>query len=93
MFVHVITNSSAVRDRSLSVGRVWRSTRRLVRETACAITGHDYNVRGAANRMFLRCADCEHETPGWHIDVPDADRASRSDAPRYRPIAIRWSLP
>jgi hypothetical protein len=35
----------------------------------CAATGHDYFIRTRKGRIFLRCDDCAHETPGWQIDV------------------------
>jgi hypothetical protein len=67
--------------------RVWRAVgavRALVRETACAIGGHDYLLHAAGNRICLRCADCGHETPGWRIDTTarSARRSDRGAAPR-----------
>ena len=41
----------------------------VVREAACALRGHDYLQHAEHGRMFLRCADCGHETHGWSIDV------------------------
>src|SRR5258705_3547691 len=34
-------------------------------QAICAMGGHDYLLRSASGRMFLECADCGHETPGW----------------------------
>lgn len=49
----------------------------IVRETVCGLNGHDY-VRGAAhNRLFLRCVDCGHETPGWVVDGSQPGRLGR----------------
>jgi hypothetical protein len=41
----------------------------VVRETACALRGHDYLQHAEHGRMFLRCTDCGHETHGWSVDV------------------------
>jgi hypothetical protein len=41
----------------------------VVREAACALSGHDYLQHAEHGRMFLRCTDCGHETPGWSVDV------------------------
>jgi hypothetical protein len=40
----------------------------VVREAACALRGHDYLQHAEQGRLFLRCADCGHETQGWSID-------------------------
>ena len=39
-----------------------------VREGICAIGGHDYLLHLSNDGVCLRCADCGHETPGWHIE-------------------------
>ena len=37
-----------------------------VRETLCALHGHDLLLHfEPGRRVCLRCADCGHETPGW----------------------------
>ena len=55
-----------------------RASFRLIREAMCGLAGHDYLRRFAVNRIFLRCASCGHETPGWGIDasnrLPAANR-------------------
>ena len=44
----------------------------------CAMQGHDEVLEFDGTRMFLRCVNCGHETPGW--DVPRRQRAaSRRD--------------
>jgi hypothetical protein len=44
-----------------------RAVRVFVRETACAIGGHNYLLHAAGGRICLRCAECGHETPGWRV--------------------------
>jgi hypothetical protein len=34
----------------------------------CAISGHEYLMHVSPNRIFLRCAFCHRETPGWSLD-------------------------
>jgi hypothetical protein len=50
---------------------------------ACGMGGHEYFLKTAVNRLFLRCENCGHETPGWVIDV----------RPRRRPSATDNTLP
>lgn len=33
----------------------------------CAIQGHDEMLEFDSTRMFLRCVNCGHETPGWDV--------------------------
>ena len=67
-----------------AAGRAVRAVTRWMRQTMCGLTGHDYFVKVAGNRMFLRCADCDRETPGWSIDIrvprrsPSSGHAVRS---------------
>ena len=38
-----------------------------VRETLCALRGHDLMLHfERGRRICLRCVTCGHETPGWH---------------------------
>ena len=54
--------------------------RTFVREAACAVCGgHAYLLHASDDRIYLRCHDCGHETPGWQIDT-GRDRRSRPDA-------------
>ena len=49
--------------------RAFHALRMFACEAACAVRGHDYLLHASGNRIFLRCTDCEHETPGWRIDT------------------------
>jgi hypothetical protein len=57
--VHDVTGRLA---HALSAGHTW------MRESTCAIGGHDYLLHLSNDGICLRCADCGHETPGWHIE-------------------------
>jgi hypothetical protein len=48
-------------------GLFTRALNRL-QHAVCALRGHDSLLHFDQNRMFLRCASCGHETPGWDID-------------------------
>lgn len=52
-------------DVDTAVRRVVRRARRWAQETACGLHGHDYLLQTGNHRVFLRCATCGHETPGW----------------------------
>jgi len=34
----------------------------------CAISGHEYLMHMSRKRIFLRCALCHRETPGWDLE-------------------------
>jgi hypothetical protein len=38
-----------------------------VEQAMCGLHGHDTLLHFDENRIFLRCASCGHETPGWEI--------------------------
>lgn len=44
--------------------RLWKRIQFLL----CSMHGHDTLLHFDNNRMFLRCASCGHETPGWELD-------------------------
>lgn len=41
-----------------------------VQRVLCGLHGHDALLHFEDKRIFLRCATCGHETPGWAIDQP-----------------------
>ena len=41
-----------------------------VRQMFCALHGHDSLLQFEQDRMFLRCASCGHESPGWELNEP-----------------------
>ena len=48
---------------------------------SCLVRGHEDRIRHAVRRMYLECAKCGRETPGWDL----SRRAVRSSAPpRHR---------
>jgi hypothetical protein len=48
----------------------------------CALVGHDDVVARAPERLWLRCAHCGRETPGWSLARSAAERKMPS-----RPIS------
>jgi hypothetical protein len=68
--LHLTAMRRGVRGASV---RVW--------QIACGVSGHDYLRHASRDRIFLRCATCGRETPGWHIDVA-IGRGARSRARR-----------
>jgi hypothetical protein len=39
-----------------------------VRQVFCALHGHDSLLHFEHDRMFLLCASCGHESPGWELN-------------------------
>ncbi len=44
--------------------RLWKR----VQFALCSLHGHDPLLHYDRNRIYLRCASCGHETPGWELD-------------------------
>jgi len=57
-----------------------------VRQSLCGMHGHDSMVQFERERMFLRCASCGHESPGWALDKTPRIVKTRDDAP-YRALS------
>ena len=53
-----------------------------LRQVYCGIHGHDPFLQFKQARMFLRCASCGHETPGWLLDETPPRVTMRADARR-----------
>ena len=54
-----------------------------VHQILCALHGHDSLLNFEHDRMFLKCASCGHESPGWALtEAPPKVRLS-GDARRH----------
>jgi hypothetical protein len=61
-------------------GIVTRTLHR-VRQTICGLHGHDNLMQFEKDRLFLQCASCGHESPGWTLDdAPPPVRLLGNDA-------------
>lgn len=63
-----------------------------VRQMWCGLHGHDTLLQFEQDRMFLRCASCGHETPGWELNEAPPTVTMRGDARRHaiaRPQLVR----
>jgi hypothetical protein len=54
-----------------------------VRQMFCGLHGHDNLLQFEQDRMFLRCASCGHETPGWALNEAPPTVTARGDARRH----------
>ena len=55
---------------------------RWIKETYCGLRGHESLMQFEKERMFLRCASCGHETPGWSL-TEAAPKIVRGDPRRH----------
>lgn len=55
-----------------------------VRQTFCGLHGHDNLLQFEQERMFLKCASCGHETPGWELNEPRPTVTLRAEEPRRK---------
>jgi hypothetical protein len=69
---------------------VWAQTLvTRVRQFICALHGHEWRLRGEGNRLYLRCAWCDRETPGWTLNHPMMSLARRPVLRRIGATAVR----
>jgi hypothetical protein len=88
----VATTIDAVQSRGL-----WARAVGQVQAAVCGLHGHDPMLQFHQGRMFLRCASCGHQSPGWDTGARrprvrftgDAARhqVHQSSTRRTRPIA------
>jgi hypothetical protein len=54
-----------------------------LRQVFCGLHGHDSLLQFEQDRMFLKCASCGHETPGWALNEVPPTVTIRGDARRH----------
>jgi len=77
---HVLPKFEAIMG-DLHLAPVRQGLRRAsvrARQIACGVSGHDYLRHASPDRIFLRCATCGRETPGWHIGIAIGRGRSRA---------------
>ena len=48
-----------------------------LRQVFCGVQGHDNLMQFGRDRVFLKCASCGHESPGWELtEAPPTLRIS-----------------
>ena len=58
---------------------LWARAVGHVQEAVCGLHGHDPMLQFEQGRMYLRCASCGYQSPGWDTGerrprLPDAER-------------------
>ena len=48
-----------------------------IKRVWCGIVGHEYQLHAAPGRIYLQCAACDRQTPGWVIGVLATPRSHR----------------
>jgi hypothetical protein len=61
------------------VGRVLARSR----EFWCGLSGHDNLMHFEKERLYLQCASCGHESPGWALTEAPPKVVLRGDARRH----------
>ena len=62
-----------------------------VQSVLCSLHGHDPLLHFDRKRIYLRCASCGYETPGWELDQRRPRIRFRGDAQRQ--FMARAQLP
>jgi hypothetical protein len=54
-----------------------------LRQSYCALHGHDTMLHFEKERMFLQCVSCGHRTPGWELtEISRPPVPVRAERPR-----------
>ncbi len=59
-----VTTTATSIERVTFFSRFWARLQYFL----CSLHGHDPLLHFDEHRMYLRCASCGHETPGWELD-------------------------
>lgn len=57
---------------------------RSIQIAMCGLHGHDPLLQVDGGRMFLRCTNCGHETPGWTTEGPRPRMRFGGEGRRHR---------
>jgi hypothetical protein len=76
------TSMPATDARELNDGIVGRVLARS-REFWCGMRGHDNLMQFEKERLYLECASCGHESPGWALTETPPKVVLRGDARRH----------
>ena len=60
-----------------------------VREIVCGFYGHDNLLQFQHDRMFLKCASCGHESPGWELNEAPPTPLAQPEARPHATIRPR----
>jgi hypothetical protein len=52
-------------------------------EFCCGLQGHDMLMRFEQKRVYLQCASCGHESPGWEVADTRPKAALRGNAQHH----------
>ena len=64
----VVTQPVSANAVDVSSGTLFSRLSRRIQYFLCGLHGHDPMLHYDQNRIYLRCASCGHETPGWELD-------------------------
>ena len=54
-----------------------------LKEFYCGLHGHDNLMQFGKERVYLQCASCGHETPGWMLTETPPRIVARADSRRH----------
>jgi hypothetical protein len=82
---HVAFNEplTSARDSSQPGDDIVARSLAWLRQLYCGLHGHDHLLHFGAERMFLQCVSCGHESPGWELTGTPPRVVLRGDARRH----------
>ncbi len=64
----IVTQPVATTNADVTSGTLLSRLWKRVQYALCSLHGHDPLLHYDQNRIYLRCASCGYETPGWELD-------------------------
>lgn len=78
------TTFPALRTRGHSVSEQAARVGTWLRQSLCAMQGHDRYLHVDGSRVTLRCVGCQHDSPGWDTGDRAYQRTYAGDPARHK---------
>jgi len=78
------TTFPALRSRGTSFSEHTARVGTWLRQSFCALNGHDRYLHVEGSRVTLRCVGCQHDSPGWETGGHAYQRTYAGDPSRHR---------
>ena len=78
-----LNESSTSHTRTPNAGGIFARLLESMGEFCCGLQGHDMLMRFEQKRVYLQCASCGHESPGWEVADTRPKAALRGNAQHH----------
>jgi hypothetical protein len=78
-----VNEVSTSHTRTPNTGGLFARLLESMGEFCCGLQGHDMLMRFEQKRVYLQCASCGHESPGWEVAATRPKAALRGNAQQH----------